>query len=179
MSSSSSLDRPLASPLGAARPRASVWPWVPALLLVSLLGTQLLVLSSVLDDPTFATEPDYYRRALDWDSQRALARESQALGWRATVSSGAGSPANELTVSLLDGRGNPVAAASVRALAFPNARAGQARELTFDERSPGVYRALLGTARPGLWELRLSARRAQQRFESTLRFELAAAQETP
>jgi nitrogen fixation protein FixH len=144
-------------------------------LLVSLLGTQLAVLSSVLDDPTFSTEPDYYRKALDWDTQQALARDSQALGWTARASSDAApGAARAVSVSITDGQGAAVSGAALRALAFPNVRAGQARQLTFREASPGVYRAELGAARPGIWELRCSGTRGQQRFESTLRFELAA-----
>jgi nitrogen fixation protein FixH len=154
---------------------ARVWPWVPALLLVSLLGTQLTVLSSALDDPAFATEPDYYRKALDWDAQQARARDSQALGWTARASADGATPATRaVSLSLTDAHGATVSGALVRATAFPNVRAGQARTLTFREASPGVYRAELGVARPGVWELRCSAVRGQERFESTLRFELDA-----
>lgn len=157
------------------RSRASIWPWVPALLLVSLLGTQLAVLSSALDDPAFATEPDYYRKALDWDTQQALARGSRALGWTARASAGATHGTAAVTLALGDASGAALGGAAVRALAFPNARAGQARELAFREVSPGSYRAELGSARPGIWELRCSATRGQERFETTLRFELEAA----
>jgi nitrogen fixation protein FixH len=164
---------------GSRRPflssRAAIWPWVPALLLVSLLGTQLAVLSSVLDDPGFASEPDYYRKALHWDTQQARARESQALGWVARASVvGATPAARAVSVSITDASGAAVSGAAVRATAFPNTRAGQARELSFREVSPGMYRAELGAARPGIWELRCSATRGQARFESTLRFELEA-----
>jgi nitrogen fixation protein FixH len=160
--------------------RARIWPWVPALLLVSLLGTQLTVLSSALDDPAFATEPDYYRKALDWDRRQARARDSQALGWTARASAdGATHATPAVSLSIVDARGAAVSGAVVQATAFPNARAGHARELTFREASPGVYRAELGAARPGVWELRCSATRGQERFESTLRFELEAAGAEP
>jgi nitrogen fixation protein FixH len=145
------------------------------LLLVSLIGTQLIVLSSVLDDPTFSTEPDYYRKALDWDAQQARARQSQALEWTAHASVDGGTAAvRAVSVSITDARRSPIHGAVVRATAFPNARAAQARELTFREASPGVYRAELGPARPGIWELRCSATRGEQHFESTLRLELAS-----
>jgi len=161
------------APRSRPRSRASAWPWVPALLLGSLLGTQLAVLSSALDDPAFSTEPDYYRKALDWDAQQARARESQALGWTARASTdAANAAATTVSVSITDAEGAPVSGARVGAMAFPNVRATEARELTFRELSPGLYRAELGAARAGLWELRCSASRGQQRFESTLRFEI-------
>jgi nitrogen fixation protein FixH len=167
-----------APPPGAARRPsfrlpAGIWPWVPALLLVSLLGTQLVVLSSALDDPAFATEPDYYRKALDWDAQQARQRQSQALGWTAhATGAGAGHGERALSVSIADAQGAALSGAAVRAVAYSNARAARARELTFREVSPGVYRAELGAARPGIWELRLSATRGADRFEATLRVEL-------
>lgn len=164
---------PAGSPRPSVRPRAGIWPWVPALLLGSLLGTQLGVLSSTLEDPSVSTEPDYYRKALDWDARQARLRQSQALGWAARASDGGASPGGrEVQVSIVDAHGAPVSGATVRALAFPNARAGQPLELSLRESSPGVYSADLGVARPGIWELRCSATRGQQQFESTLRFEL-------
>jgi nitrogen fixation protein FixH len=153
---------------------------VPALLLVSLLGTQLVVLSSALDDPAFATEPDYYRKALDWDAQQMRARQSQALGWTARASTDGATPAaGAVSLSIADALGAPVNGAVVHATAFPNARAGQAQRLAFREASPGLYRAELDGARPGIWELRCRATRGQQRFESTLRFEIEAAGVAP
>ena len=158
-----------------SRLRTSVWPWVPALLLLSLLGTQLAVLSSALDDPAFATEPDYYRKALDWDTQQQRARASRALGWTARATADGTAPSERvLTVSIADAGGQPVSGAVLHAVAFPNARAGQARELSFRATAPGVYRTELGAARPGVWELRCNAVRGQERFEPTLRFELDA-----
>jgi len=160
--------------------RTAVWPWVPALLLTSLIGMQLAVLSSTLDDPTFATEADYYRKATDWDAQQARARQSQALGWtaRARVEASAGA-GHALSVSLEDARHAAIDGAEVRAIAFHNARAGQPRELILPELSPGVYRAELGAARAGVWELRLSAKRDPDRYETTLRFEIDPAGGSP
>ena len=62
-----------------------VWAWVPALLLGGLLGTQLTVLHYVLEDPSFALESDYYRKAVSWDAQRELERASAALGWQGEI----------------------------------------------------------------------------------------------
>lgn len=150
-----------------------LWPWIPAILLTTLIGAQMTVLASVLDDPTFATERDYYRKAVDWDARRATERRSQALGWTARAGVEARSPnVNPLTVRLVDAHGAAVSGARVHASTFHNARAAHARELALSEVSPGLYGADLGPARPGLWELRLAAERGPDSFEATLRFEL-------
>jgi nitrogen fixation protein FixH len=153
---------------------ARLWPWVPALLLVSLIGTQLTVLASVLDDPTFATEGDYYRKAVDWDAHMARQRQSQALGWTARVRTGEPEAAGRaVAVTLVDARGEAVRGARAHGIAFPNTRAAQPRELIFEEAAPGVYRVLMPAERAGLWELRLSAARGSDAYEATLRFELS------
>jgi hypothetical protein len=150
-----------------------LWPWAPALLLGSLLGTELVVLWCVLDDPTFSFESDYYRKAVDWDARRARQRQSDQLGWLAQASAATSASGSVLSVRLLDARGAAICGAQVHAIAFHNARA--ARELAFSlhEESPGLYRAPLGSTRAGLWEVRLSATRALDVYESTLRFEVA------
>lgn len=156
------------------RPAAvRLWPWVPALLLGALIGTQLTVLASALDDPTFATEDDYYRKAVDWDAHMARQRQSQALGWTARTRVDAPAPGGRgVSIELLDARGARVNGARVQAVAFPNVRAARPLEIALAETAPGVYHADLAAARAGLWELRLSATRGSDAYETTLRFEL-------
>jgi nitrogen fixation protein FixH len=160
------------------RPRrlqaARLWPWVPALILASLIGTQMTVLASALDDPSFATEDDYYRKAVDWDAHMARQRQSQALGWMARAH--VGKPAagvRELSIRLLDARGLALSGAQLHGVALPNARAARPIELALEEGASGEYHAPLTAARAGVWELRLSATRGNDSFETTLRFELA------
>jgi nitrogen fixation protein FixH len=151
--------------------RARLWPWIPALLLGSLIGAQMTVLAFVLDDPTFATEADYYRKAVDWDARRARERESQALGWTAQLRVQS-RPERPISLQLSDALGRAVVSARVSGVAFHNARAGHPLALMFEEESPGLYRVPLGAVRPGLWELRLSATRDRDSYETTLRFEV-------
>lgn len=161
----------------ARRPRLALgrlWPWVPALLLGSLIGAQMTVLSFVLDDPTFATEEDYYRKAVDWDARMLRERQSDALGWRARLDAPS-SVRSRLSLRLEDAQGNPVSQAEVKGVAFHNARAGQPIVLMLDEVSPGRYQVELGTVRPGLWELRLHATRERDSYETTERFDVLPA----
>jgi nitrogen fixation protein FixH len=77
-----------------------------------------------------------------------------------------------LELRLVDANGGVVSGAQVRAVAFHNARAAEQTELALTEASPGVYRATLVRARPGLWEARVSAVRGADAYTSTLRFEI-------
>lgn len=152
--------------------RGRLWAWTPALILLALLGTQMAVLTSVLADPTFSTEPDYYRKAVDWDTHMARTRQSQALGWsaRARVEADGASPS--LSVTLETSGGEPVSGARVRASAFHNARASRRLALELDETAKGEYRTHFGAQPPGLWELRLEASRGADAYQATLRLEV-------
>lgn len=154
------------------------WAWVPAGLLLGLIGTQLVVLGNVLHDPAFATEPDYYQKGVDWDTSQAQKRRSDALGWHSELHAGSAAEAGGalLRVQLSDKLGLPLAGARLRAVAFHNARASQAFDLRFEETAPGSYEAALGGARGGLWELRLSATLRGDSYERVFRVDLEPAQ---
>ena len=159
--------RPPSARFAAAR----LWAWLPALLLASLIGAQVTVLAFVLDDPTFATEEDYYRKAVDWDARMARERQSQAMGWTAQLSVES-TRQHPVTLQLRDARGHAVSNARVTGVAFHNARAADPILVALNEVSPGVYQFKLGAVRAGLWELRLRATRARDSYETTHRFEL-------
>ena len=158
-----------------------LWAWAPGVLLSGLLGTQLTVLHSVLDDPSFALEPDYYRKAVAWDAQRALERGSRALGWHATLVAEPAPQARGLAirVQLLDARGEPLRGARLRLAAFSNARAARVLEASPSETAPGTYTAEIPSSVFGLWEFRLEATRGPDRFAEVLRQSVSPGQGLP
>jgi nitrogen fixation protein FixH len=166
-----------AQPAAAAGGR--FWAWLPALLLVSLLGTQLVVLQCVLADPGFALESDYYRKAVAWDEQRALQRQSQALGWQLRLETRAAAAGTHVRLWLGDAPGAAVQGARVRVSAFANARAAQRHELELTESQPGWYEADLRADAHGLWELRVEATRGAQHFRQVVRQSLAGSRGQP
>jgi nitrogen fixation protein FixH len=161
--------------MNAAR-AGRLWAWVPAGILVALLGTQLCVLASVLDDPAASVERDYYQKGLDWDAHQARQRQSQALGWKLVASTDS-VPASghvRLQVLLRDAAGHELSGVRVSVIGFPNARANQIQDLVLQEAAPGRYVVELGPARPGLWEFRLQAVRGADAFEQAFRLDLPA-----
>lgn len=166
----------------AARPpSARLWPWVPALLLGGLLGTQLIVLVPALDDPGFAIEPDYYRKATAWDAEQASLRQSRELGWHSELDVTLGAPGRgqTITLKLYDRAGEPLRGAQVSLRAFHNARAGRVFDVALTEVASGVYAGKSDGARPGLWELRVQAQRGADVYRETLRRELVPERGTP
>ena len=151
------------------------WAWVPAGILVSLLGAQLIVLHFVLDDPSFALEPDYYKKAMAWDARREAERQSLALGWQSEFSVTPSGKASRmrLRVRLRGPDGSQISGAALRIVAFANARASGVQESELRESSPGVYEGEISSGRPGLWEFRLQAQRGKDTFQQVLRREIA------
>jgi nitrogen fixation protein FixH len=146
-----------------------IWAWVPVLLLGGLLGTQLTVLHYVLEDPGFALESDYYRKAVSWDAQRKLESESAALGWQVQLAATPVEHGTQLRVQLKDAGSGALTGATVRLQAFANARAARQFEVTLAETAPGSYEGELPSAANGLWEFRLQATRGEARFAKIVR----------
>jgi hypothetical protein len=131
------------------------------------LGTMAAIATN---DPGFALEKNYYAKAVAYDHEIAQRGENARLGWSVDAELGTVRPGVEtpLVVRLSDA-GGPVSGASGRVEALRNASAGVVLEAHLEERSPGVYRALLPARRGGLWELRLAFERRGEHFTTTLR----------
>ncbi|HTQ04712.1 MAG TPA: FixH family protein [Polyangiaceae bacterium] len=154
--------------------RGLVWAFVPvALLAASVIGVGTMC-SIATHDPGFATEKDYYERAVRWDSEQAQWAENARLGYRASVESRPWPGGVELVVRVLDRQGSPVRGATVHAEAFANARSADRHELVLAERTDGGYAVVLPQPRPGLWEIRVRVERDGERFTANLRTDLAA-----
>lgn len=111
-------------------------------------------------DPTPRVLPDYYRKAVAWDETAAARRASDALGWSTAIEL----DRSHLTVRLTDRSGAPVAGAAIEVIARHRSRADQAVTLVLDEQAGGVYVGTLPGRQPGLHELALTARRADDTF---------------
>jgi nitrogen fixation protein FixH len=155
------------------RPRATVWPYVPVVMLVAMVGGLLVMAGIAADDPAFAVERDYYAKAVAWDAEREQQRQNQRLGWKLDVETRSqGGGEIELVARLVDGNGQEVDRALLDVEAFHNARAARVLVARLDERDDGYFTALPMT-RAGIWELRFTARRGADTFTSVVRAELA------
>jgi len=151
------------------------WAWVPVGLLVSsALGVGGMAVVAIRD-PHFATEPDYYQKAIRWDQTQAQAAENQRLGYQFDVPRSIEFDARaHATVELRvrNRAGLPVVGARLTAEAFANAYSEHMAQLTFSEREPGLYVAEFSARHPGVWVFRVAADSEQAHFTSILRSEL-------
>jgi nitrogen fixation protein FixH len=147
-----------------------------------LLGLNVAVVGVTLylahSDASFAVEPDYYQKAVEWDESARARAASDRLGWTGSLEVSPGSAAPPfVTVRLIDRAGAPVADAHVQAAAFASARAAERRLLTLPQTQPGIYAAAMPDARPGQWEFRISATRGSERFQTSVERTVPAAAE--
>jgi nitrogen fixation protein FixH len=149
---------------------ARLWPVAIVAVLGLTVAANVLVFWAARDRNAAAVEPDYYRKAVRWDSTMAEERRSAALGWRAEAVLGgvtrAGTP---LTVRLAGPDGAPLDGATVEVTAIHNLDAQHHVTARLEPLGGGVHRARLPLHRTGLWELRLEVERGRDLFRVTLR----------
>lgn len=151
------------------------WALVPvALLLTSAIGVGSMAIIAVRD-PHFATEPDYYQRAIRWDRTQAQAATNQRLGYVVALPTvirfdPQGRATLELTLS--DALGHPVIGAKLAGEAFANAYSGKLVSVVFEEQSAGRYQAKLMVTHPGQWVFRVVGHSGGERFTADLRADL-------
>jgi len=146
------------------------WPLVIVGLLVGGAGANIGLMLVATGDASFAVEPDYYRKALDWDRSMAQEARNAELGWSvSTRLERAGGPAEaRLVARVTDRAGVPLRGARVAVEAFASARASQIVSATLDPEGDGVYATGLPAGRPGLWELRVRVTRGAEVFTRTI-----------
>lgn len=151
--------------------RATLWPiGLAGVLTLTVAGNVALYLVA-RDDPSFAIEPDYYAKAIAWDSTIAQARRNDTLGWRLTPTlEEFGRDGARLHVTLTDSTGRRIPDAVVNVSAMYVARAGHVLASTL-ERDDDGYSTRLAVHDGGQWELRFDVTRGSDRFTAISRVE--------
>lgn len=147
------------------------WPIGVALILSATVAANIVVMQIANDDPSFAVEPDYYRKAVNFDSTMAQERANLSLGWgiQTQIDSIGDGTHTRLTVQLRDASSSPLPGAHVAVMARHNARANDTLTAVLTEEAPGTYAARLPIARAGEWEVRVDATHGSQRFSASSR----------
>ena len=152
---------------------AALWPAaVIGALGVTVVANVVLLVAS--NDPRHAVvEPDYYRKAVAWDSTMAQAARNDSLGWSADATLESDAAGATLRARIAERGGAPLTGGRVSVVGIHNLDAGAPIAGDLRESAPGVYEATLPFRRAGLWELRLLVNRRSDSFTADLRRELA------
>jgi hypothetical protein len=153
--------------------RDRIWPAIITTLLLGNVTLGIVLMRVAGSDPHFAIEPDYYRRAVGWDTTQAQARQNLALGWRLAPTLGAvGGGEVPLTLHLTNAEGVPLdgASVSIEARAVAHATEVVAANL-LPTGVAGEYTAMIPVTREGLWEVRTVAVRGADRLTAQLRLD--------
>ncbi len=155
--------------------REKIWPAIIVLLLGGFGGGTIVLARIASSDPHAAIEPDYYKKAVAWDSTMAQERRNAALAWRVEPALPAIGVARttELAMRVLDASGAPVTGASVHVEAMAVSQADSAVRATLSEGSAGQYAAPVAIRQAGLWELRVSVVRGADKFTTNIRLDAA------
>lgn len=145
---------------------ARLWPLALGAVLALTVIANVWLLWAARDDQYLAFEPDYYRKAVAWDSTAAQRDRSAALGWRAA---GRLDAAGRLTVTLADAEGAPIRGAVVTAEVIPVAHASRFATVGLSAAGEAGYATSVPLVYRGLHEIRVTATRGADRFTATLR----------
>lgn len=142
-----------------------MWPFVIAGALALHVVGSLVMVYFATSNPSYAVEPDYYRKALAWDEKRAQDRYNSELGWRFefTVEPVAAGQDPILRVELTTTDGQAVSDANVAVEAFANARRDDILTATLSATETG-YETTMPMRRNGLWEFRFTVTRGDELF---------------
>ena len=147
------------------------WPIGVIVILAASMAANILMMRIANDDPSFAVEPDYYRKAVLYDSTLAQTHRNLDLGWgvQAFADSIARGRPTRLRVVLRNERAQPLLGAVVHATVLFNARANDLATATLDDEGAGVYSAAFPINTPGEWEVRVNVTRDTSHFTSSTR----------
>jgi hypothetical protein len=149
--------------------RGALWPLGIAAILTLTVGANIALYAVAGDDPSFAIEPDYYAKAVAWDSTMAQATRNAALGWHIAPSLAPFTKQGaRLTAALVDSTSTRIGGARVIVSAVYVARAGTVFTDTLAADGDG-YSGILPVAHAGQWELRFDVTRGTDRFTATAR----------
>jgi nitrogen fixation protein FixH len=152
---------------------ATLWPLAVIGALVVTVGANIVVYVLANDSDRAVVEPNYYGKAVAWDSTMAQERRNESLGWRidATLEPGVGGA--RVRAKLRDRSGTPLAGATLRVEAIHNVDAERPIAGALRDAGDGSYEADLPFRHVGLWELRFTADRAGDHFTADVRRDLA------
>ena len=102
-------------------------------------------------------EPNYYEKALDWDTTAAQLQLNKDLGWSLTSASVTHETGRTIVIDIADDQARPLQIAAVSAHVFANTHASERLDVLFVETDPGRYESVVPITHAGNWTIRVRA----------------------
>lgn len=148
------------------------WGWIVVAALSLHVAGMVVAIYLATADKNFSVVPDYYRRAVDWDKDKARRQASAALGWKLTLQ-----PENRVgrngermvSVTLSDRDGKGIEGVIVELRYFHDAHSRERRVVELPLGTDGSLVARLPMPYEGWWSFEVLARRGDTEFVSSER----------
>lgn len=154
---------------------AALWPVaVIGALVVTVVANVLLLFAANDPGGRAVVEPDYYRKAVAWDSTMAQEAANDSLGWSVDARLEAAAGESVVRARVADRAGVPIEGARVSVVGIHNVDAGNPVAGALRETTPGDYEAALPFRHAGLWELRFLVQHGHESVTARIRRDLSA-----
>ena len=134
--------------------------WVS--IVAGLLGLQVMggvvAIWLATSDSSSAIIPGYYQSAVNWDVTRRARQLTHKLGWQLEHQVGpvdGDLVSRQLSVRVVDSRGEGVAGLSVSARVFHHAQGASIHQLGLRETTTGTYAGRTALVKSGVWQIDL------------------------
>ena len=147
------------------------WALFPVAMLCGSVCLGVVTVSAALQSHG-ESEPDFYRKGVQWDAHRAQIARNGALAWTLTPTiraAGDGAPVPTVEVAVADKHGVPIADATVSLEVVPILAADMRMHMRMNESRPGVYVAECPVRVDGAWELRFSVESRGRTYADSVR----------
>lgn len=128
---------------------ATLWMWTPAVFLVATVAFGAWRVHVALDDPHHGAVENPYQDGERWDEHQAALAASMALGYQASLDMIA---PGRLELRIQNSKGEAVSNLLGELRGFHNGYPQAIEAVRWEEKEPGVYRAVVDASRPGLWK---------------------------
>ncbi len=149
-----------------------LWPWA----IFALLGANMVIVAITVYASQRSRSPvesDYYQKAMHWDDSARQQALNAALGWKLTPTVRKSSSGADLSISLLDGQGQPIRTCKIAVEGFHLADPTRKLDATIDASDAESLTTTLPIDRPGLWRLSFVVDAGGSRFTQQQDIELS------
>jgi len=173
---------PTTSDTNTSSKRHLFWPvLITSLICLHVVSVVTMVIVAT-HDSSFAIEPDFYQKGLNYQQTIEQQHENARLGWSIQLDVSrplSGSDLRNVTCRLCDRDAKPLEKAKIDLVAFAHLRAdaNHRHACVLLPQEPGSYVGTFAFADPGMWEFRLVVARGKDTFTSVVKQEIESSAE--